>query len=170
MAKTASNNGRKNTSQSRKTNTQGKKTTAQGRKKQTKKNVQTQADQLKNDCIILFSIACAIIMVLSNFNIAGTLGRGIKWLMFGLFGVMEYIFPVILAVSIIFLMVNRELLRVARIKTAAGYGLFVVLCAMIQCLYNKPDIADNGLGSIFTYCADYKAGGGFFWRIAMQGT
>ena len=70
MAKTASNNGRKNTSQSRKTNTQGKKTTAQGRKKQTKKNVQTQADQLKNDCIILFSIACAIIMVLSNFNIA----------------------------------------------------------------------------------------------------
>ena len=67
MAKTASNNGRKNTSQSRKTNTQGKKTTAQGRKKQTKKNVQTQADQLKNDCIILFSIACAIIMVLSNF-------------------------------------------------------------------------------------------------------
>ena len=53
MAKTASNNGRKNTSQSRKTNTQGKKTTAQGRKKQTKKNVQTQADQLKNDCIIL---------------------------------------------------------------------------------------------------------------------
>ena len=45
MAKTASNNGRKNTSQSRKTNTQGKKTTAQGRKKQTKKNVQTQADQ-----------------------------------------------------------------------------------------------------------------------------
>ena len=66
MAKTASNNGGKNTSQSRKTNTQGKKTTAQGRKKQTKKNVQTQADQLKNDCIILFSIACAIIMVLSN--------------------------------------------------------------------------------------------------------
>ena len=63
MAKTASNNGRKNTSQSRKTNTQGKKTTSQGRKKQTKKNVQTQADQLKNDCIILFSIACAIIMV-----------------------------------------------------------------------------------------------------------
>ena len=55
-------------------------------------------------------------------------------------------------------MVNRELLRVARIKTAAGYGLFVVLCAMIQCLYNKPDIADNGLGSIFTYCADYKTG------------
>ena len=67
-------------------------------------------------------------MVLSNFNIAGTLGRGIKWLMFGLFGVMEYIFPVILAVSIIFLMVNRELLRVARIKTADR--IWIVCCIM----------------------------------------
>ena len=82
--------------------------------------------------------------------------------MFGLFGVMEYVFPVLLAGSIIFLMVNRELLRVARIKTTAAYGLFIVLCAMVQCVYNNPDIADNSIGKIFTYCADYKAGGGFF--------
>ena len=134
-------------------------------KKQNKKNVQTQTNQLKNDCIILFSIACAIILILSNFNIAGTLGRGIKWLMFGLFGVMEYVFPVLLAGSIIFLMVNRELLRVARIKTTAAYGLFIVLCAMVQCVYNNPDIADNSIGKIFTYCADYKAGGGFFGAV-----
>ena len=178
MADTASRNGRKNTTQSRKTGTQGRKTSTQGRKTSTqgrtsmqkssqrkktgKKNAQTQTNQLKNDCIILFSIACAIILILSNFNIAGTLGRGIKWLMFGLFGVMEYVFPVLLAGSIIFLMVNRELLRVARIKTTAAYGLFIVLCAMVQCVYNNPDIADNSIGKIFTYCADYKAGGGFF--------
>ena len=171
MADTASRNGRKNTTQSRKTGTQGRKTGTNGRKssaqgkKQNKKNVQTQTNQLKNDCIILFSIACAIILILSNFNIAGTLGRGIKWLMFGLFGVMEYVFPVLLAGSIIFLMVNRELLRVARIKTTASYGLFIVLCAMVQCVYNNPDIADNSIGKIFTYCADYKAGGGFFGAV-----
>ena len=175
MANTASRNGRKNTTQSRKTSTQGKKTSTQGKrtstqkssqgKKTGKKNAQTQTNQLKNDCIILFSIACAIILILSNFNIAGTLGRGIKWLMFGLFGVMEYVFPVLLAGSIIFLMVNRELLRVARIKTTAAYGLFIVLCAMVQCVYNNPDIADNSIGRIFTYCADYKAGGGFFGAV-----
>lgn len=174
MADTASRNGRKNTTQSRKTGTQGRKTSTQGRtsmqkssqrKKTGKKNAQTQTNQLKNDCIILFSIACAIILILSNFNIAGTLGRGIKWLMFGLFGVMEYVFPVLLAGSIIFLMVNRELLRVARIKTTAAYGLFIVLCAMVQCVYNNPDIADNSIGKIFTYCADYKAGGGLFGAV-----
>ena len=78
---------------------------------------------------------------------------------------MEYVFPVLLAGSIIFLMVNRELLRVARIKTTAAYGLFIVLCAMVQCVYNNPDIADNSIGKIFTYCADYKAGGGFFGAV-----
>lgn len=167
MADTASRNGRKNTTQSRKTSTQGRTSMQKSsqRKKTGKKNAQTQTNQLKNDCIILFSIACAIILILSNFNIAGTLGRGIKWLMFGLFGVMEYVFPVLLAGSIIFLMVNRELLRVARIKTTAAYGLFIVLCAMVQCVYNNPDIADNSIGKIFTYCADYKAGGGFFGAV-----
>ena len=174
MADTASRNGRKNTTQSRKTGTQGRKTSTQGRtsmqkssqrKKTGKKNAQTQTNQLKNDCIILFSIACAIILILSNFNIAGTLGRGIKWLLFGRVGVMDHVFPGLHAGCIIFLMVNRELLRVARIKTTAAYGLFIVLCAMVQCVYNNPDIADNSIGRIFTYCADYKAGGGFFGAV-----
>lgn len=108
-----------------------------------------------------FSIACAIILILTNFNLAGTLGRGIKWFMFGVFGVMEYIFPFVLAASVIFLMVNRDLIRVARIKTVAVYGLLIVLCGMIQCVYNKPAVMESNVGEVFTYCADYKAGGGF---------
>ena len=110
MAKTASKTSKSNTAKNRKN------TTSKG-KKQTKAVAD---NQLRNDCIILISMACAIILVLSNFNLAGTLGRGIKWLMFGLFGVMEYIFPLILVASIIFLMVNRDLIRVARIKTVAA--------------------------------------------------
>lgn len=31
-----------------------------------------------------------------DFKLAGTLGRGIKWFMFGVFGVIEYIFPLVL--------------------------------------------------------------------------
>lgn len=155
MAKTASKTSKSNTAKNRKN------TTSKG-KKQTKAVAD---NQLRNDCIILISMACAIILVLSNFNLAGTLGRGIKWLMFGLFGVMEYIFPLILVASIIFLMVNRDLIRVARIKTVAAYCLVWVLCGMIQCVYNKPDISENGIGSIFEYCADNKTGGGFLGGV-----
>ena len=164
MANTASRNGKKTTTQRKNTNTSGRKK-QQDKSKQTAKNKQVQDNQLRNDCIILFSIACAIILILTNFNLAGTLGRGIKWFMFGVFGVIEYIFPLVLAASVIFLMVNRDLIRVARIKTAAAYGLFVVLCGMIQRVYNKPAIMESNVGEVFTYCADYKAGGGFLGGV-----
>ena len=160
MANTASRNGKKTTTQRKKTNTSGRKKQP-AKPKQPVKNKQIQDNQLRNDCIILFSIACAIILILTNFNLAGTLGRGIKWFMFGVFGVMEYIFPFVLAASVIFLMVNRDLIRVARIKTVAVYGLLIVLCGMIQCVYNKPAVMESNVGEVFTYCADYKAGGGF---------
>ena len=160
MANTASRNGKKTTTQRKNTNTSGRKKQP-AKSKQTAKNKQVQDNQLRNDCIILFSIACAIILILTNFNLAGTLGRGIKWFMFGVFGVMEYIFPFVLAASVIFLMVNRDLIRVARIKTVAVYGLLIVLCGMIQCVYNKPAVMESNVGEVFTYCADYKAGGGF---------
>lgn len=160
MANTASRNGKKTTTQRKKTNTSGRKKQP-AKSKQPVKNKQIQDNQLRNDCIILFSIACAIILILTNFNLAGTLGRGIKWFMFGVFGVMEYIFPFVLAASVIFLMVNRDLIRVARIKTVAVYGLLIVLCGMIQCVYNKPVVMESNVGEVFTYCADYKAGGGF---------
>ena len=164
MANTASRNGKKTTTQRKNTNTSGRKK-QQAKSKQTAKNKQVQDNQLRNDCIILFSIACAIILILTNFNLAGTLGRGIKWFMFGVFGVIEYIFPLVLAASVIFLMVNRDLIRVARIKTAAAYGLLVVLCGMIQRVYNKPAIMESNVGEVFTYCADYKAGGGFLGGV-----
>ena len=160
MANTASRNGKKTTTQRKKTNTSGRKKQP-AKSKQPVKNRQIQDNQLRNDCIILFSIACAIILILTNFNLAGTLGRGIKWFMFGVFGVMEYIFPFVLAASVIFLMVNRDLIRVARIKTVAVYGLLIVLCGMVQCVYNKPAVMESNVGEVFTYCADYKAGGGF---------
>ena len=164
MANTASRNGKKTTTQRKKTNTSGRKKQP-AKSKQPVKNKQIKDNQLRNDCIILFSIACAIILILTNFNLAGTLGRGIKWFMFGVFGVIEYIFPLVLAASVIFLMVNRDLIRVARIKTAAAYGLFVVLCGMIQRVYNKPAIMESNVGEVFTYCADYKAGGGFLGGV-----
>lgn len=164
MANAASRNGKKTTTQRKKTNTSGRKKQP-AKSKQPVKNKQFQDNQLRNDCIILFSIACSIILMLTNFNLAGTLGRGIKWFMFGVFGVMEYIFPLVLVASVIFLMVNRDLIRVARIKTAAVYGLLIVLCGMIQCVYNKPAVMESNVGEIFTYCADYKTGGGFLGGI-----
>ena len=65
MANTASRNGKKTTTQRKKTNTSGRKKQP-AKSKQPVKNKQIQDNQLRNDCIILFSIACAIILILTN--------------------------------------------------------------------------------------------------------
>lgn len=43
----------------------------QAKSKQTAKNKQVQDNQLRNDCIILFSIACAIILILTILSLQG---------------------------------------------------------------------------------------------------
>ena len=74
MANTASRNGKRTTTQRKKTNTSGRKKQP-AKSKQPVKNKQIQDNQLRNDCIILFSIACSIILMLTNFNLAGNRTR-----------------------------------------------------------------------------------------------
>ena len=49
--------------------------------------------------------------------------------MFGLFGVVEYIFPVIMAFTLVFMISNKNIIAVA-IKTAAVYIFTIILSAV----------------------------------------
>ncbi len=118
--------------------------------------------QLMDEIAVLLVLAFSLILLLSNFNLAGSVGAGIKWFMFGLLGVMEYLFPIILTVTILFLISNRNILAVARIKTAAVYVLAVLMAAVWQRITDNPVISETGIGEFFTYSAENKVGGGFF--------
>lgn len=72
-----------------------KNTSPAGKRKRTTKAKQQAANQLRDEVLVLLSFAVAVILLLSNFNLAGSVGVQIKWFMFGLFGVMEYIFPIV---------------------------------------------------------------------------
>jgi S-DNA-T family DNA segregation ATPase FtsK/SpoIIIE len=126
------------------------------------------SNQIKDEIAVLLSFATAIILLLSNFELAGMVGDKIKWFMFGLFGVVAYIFPFILAGSLIFLVSNKNIIGVARIKTVAVYLLTVFLSAIIQRLYDVPEISPSSAGRFFTYSAQYKTGGGFFGGIVCK--
>lgn len=126
--------------------------------------VQAQNNALRDEIILLMAFACTVILLLSNFNMAGTVGQSIKWLMFGLFGIAAYIIPFIVAGSILFMLANKDIIGVMRIKAAAVYVLSVIAAAVWQRITNKPDIKDS-VGSYFTYCSEYKTGGGLFGGI-----
>ena len=121
-------------------------------------------NQLRDEIVFLIALACAIILLLSNFNMAGIVGRSIKWFMFGLFGIAAYIVPVIIAVSIMFMLANKDIIGVMKIKAAMAYVLSVIAAALWQRVTNVPDIKEPA-GTYFTYCSEYKTGGGLFGGI-----
>ncbi len=121
-------------------------------------------NQLRDEIVLLIALACTIILLLSNFNMAGSVGRSIKWFMFGLFGIAAYIVPVIIAASIMFMLANKDIIGVMKIKAAMAYVLSVIAAALWQRVTNVPDIKEP-VGTYFTYCSEYKTGGGLFGGI-----
>ena len=95
---------------------------------------------------------------------AGTVGQSIKWLMFGLFGIAAYVVPFIVAGSIIFMLANKDMAGVMRVKAAAVYALSVIAAAVWQRITNVPDIGES-VGTYFGYCSEHKTGGGLFGGI-----
>lgn len=125
-----------------------------------KKRKNVVANPLKDEIVILIALACSLVLLLSNFNLAGSVGAWIKWFMFGMIGIIEYIFPIILAVTLIFMVSNKDMLAVARVKSTAVYALVIVLAAGIMRITDKPSITYSSLGEMFETCADEKTSGG----------
>lgn len=151
----ASKSGTGRSTGARKTSTARKST-----KRTSKKGVV--ANPLKDEIVILIALACSLILLLSNFNLAGSVGAWIKWFMFGLIGIMEYLFPIILAATLIFMVSNKDMLAVAKVKSAAVYALVIVLSAFVTRITDNPPIKDTSMGEFFEICADEKIGGGLF--------
>lgn len=131
------------------------------RRTASKKKKSVVANPLKDEIVILIALACSLILLLSNFNLAGNVGSWIKWFMFGMIGVMEYLFPVILAMTLIFMVSNKDMLAVARVKSTAVYALVAVLAAAVTRIMNKPDIKESTFGDMFIISAQDEIGGGF---------
>lgn len=159
-AKTSTSGARKSSStrsSSTRSSSPGRSTSGRTTSKKRKNVV---ANPLKDEIVILIALACSLVLLLSNFNLAGSVGAWIKWFMFGMIGIIEYIFPIILAVTLIFMVSNKDMLAVARVKSTAVYALVIVLAAGIMRITDKPSIAYSSLGEMFETCADEKTSGG----------
>ena len=65
-------------------------------------------DGLRSDILLLLLLAVSVLLLLGNFGLAGTAGRWLSFFFFGLFGSLEYIFPVLLFLSGAFLLRNTN--------------------------------------------------------------
>ena len=159
---------------SRKTNTAAKtsnrkKTTAakrKGKKQTSAKTAKNQNTFLKDEVIILVTLGISIILLLSNFGIGGFLGEGVSSILFGIFGFIAYIIPIVLFIGVTFFISNKGN-SVAYAKTVSGIVLICMLCTLLQLLldgYHK----GTSLFDYYRIASRYKTDGGILGGIFVK--
>lgn len=142
-AKATQTRKRKNTGSSKKRNTSGKHPSNNG---------------LGLEIGILVIFAASILLLISNFELGGTVGNAVSKFFFGLMGWMAYIFPAVLFFGTAFAAVNLKN-RLMKRKISGMILGFWFLTALIH-LFTVGYAKGEKLSGYYQYCAVQKTGGG----------
>jgi len=153
---------KKRPSGSNKTETkQGKRTTTST--SQTKKQTPQQGEERKDfsqfygEIFLLASIAVMLFFMLSNFSLCGKIGQAVSDTMFGLFGGIQYILPILVCLAIALLLSN-DFSSLAIKKVILGVVAIICLSTLWQMIV-EIDVAK--LEDAYTYSAKHHIGGGY---------
>ena len=114
------------------------------RKNTAKKAAQTRAENKKKqerkqflikEIRIWSSLAICIFLLISNFGFGGMVGDAISKFLFGVFGILAYIIPILLFVGIAFGVINIGN-RIAYVKLGAGVVLGFMLMLLMELVMN----------------------------------
>jgi len=114
------------------------------------------------DIMMIGLFAIAIILFLCNFGIIGPAGNAISGVMFGLFGVLAYVAPILFFLGIAFGTINQGSF-IAKRKLVAGIVLFLLIGVIFELAsgaLNKESTYD--LAELYKRCAGNRTGGGVF--------
>ncbi|MBQ2902191.1 MAG: DNA translocase FtsK [Agathobacter sp.] len=115
------------------------------------------AEEFRVEIILWGIIAVSALLFISNFGIGGVVGNAVSSFLFGVFGVVAYIFPVILIVGSFFAVSNKGNMF-AILKLVAGV-LFAVFLCMFVALITSGKAIMTPMES-YAYSAEHKFGGG----------
>ena len=133
-------------------------------KKQTgKQNGQKYDNKIFQEAVILVLLAFCVIFFISNFGIGGVVGKAISSFFFGLFGLISYIFPILLFLMVMFGISNKNN-SVARIKIIAAVFALIFICTIIQ-LISGNHAGEWKISDYYVQSSHNKNGGGFFGGI-----
>lgn len=149
----------------------GRKTTAKGKKAPEKKveltpeEAQQQAG-IRDEVVVLVILAVSILLVLSNFNLCGKMGQAISGVTFGLFGIMAYVFPLVVFFGISFFVANRSN-WIAKIKLISSIFCYIFLTILVH-MVTEPYDAGAKLIDAYKNSSAGKNGGGLIGGAAVK--
>lgn len=141
----------------------GRKKGNTGKNSGLQRNNQYGMSRYKDEITIVITLVVAVILVLSNFNLSGSVGAFINRFTFGMFGLLAYILPYLLFFGIAFHISNKGNYT-ATIKLVSSICFICMVAAFIQLI----TIDYNSQWNIFGYytsSAANKNGGGFIGGI-----
>ncbi len=154
--------------QSRRGSTANKKNTERGRgntgNTRTKARNSRQAPPMdpgiRNEIILIVLAALALILFLCNFGLVGKFGDVVSDVMFGIFGLLAYVAPVIIFLMTAFGMLNAGNSIAVR-KLAAGIVFFLLLGMSFEFFSTNPAQAESyQIVEIYGRCSEGHKGGG----------
>lgn len=112
---------------------------------------------LKGEVLFWAILVVSILMLISLFGWGGIVGGWISNVLFGLFGAVAYIFPILMTLIGGFVVLNSDN-DIMKHKAWYGLGFYLTLCGIVQWFFNS-DVKD--VWDTYTHSANNHSRGGF---------
>ncbi len=120
---------------------------------------ETLQESIYQEVLLWVMLAVSIVLFVSNFGIGGKVGSVLSNVLFGLFGLLAYVCPILLFVGTVFLLSNKRN-KIAIIKVVAAILFVCFLCLFLELVAG--DVGKYSPAAAYAYSAEQKNGGGFF--------
>ena len=114
-----------------------------------RKNTRVKAEELEfedpffedssKEIILWGSLVLCILLCISNFGIGGMVGNAVSNFLFGVFGVIQFVLPFMVAFSAFFIISNYGN-KVAVAKVVAGTVLLIFISVFVELIFNGQSI------------------------------
>ncbi len=125
-----------------------------------KGNKDNDIKDLRSTIIFLISAAVTILLFLSNFHIIGKLGDVLSRFMFGLFGYMAYVAPVLIFFAVYYAIANLGNTK-NTIKLVTGIIASLMMCVFFTLIADVNTIGTS-IPDFYRFSAEGHKGGGIF--------
>lgn len=129
-------------------------------------NHQEEINPIRLDIMMLILLAVSVLIFISLIGFCGLIGVGIRYLLFGFFGIGAFAFPFLFFFTVSYAMANRGNSLFIR-KLIGLIGLYVFACAFCQIVMIGYD-PTYSVFQCFLDSAEDHLGGGFFGGCIVQ--
>ena len=122
---------------------------------------------LLNEVFFITAFAICVLLFVGNLGLGGTVGTAVSSFFFGLFGIMNYVFPACLFAAMIFIFVNRGNPLLWQ-KVPLMLLLFIFICALLQLITQGSYGFQQDISQYYRLSAAERTGGGLLGGLLVH--